>query len=131
TAEHGSMKKDPNSDLDVGLVDAVRASGEQQPVAGRTPVVPATERSGVDTWRLSFARYRALRARGWLVEAEQAVTRAHTENPDACPPLEGEVQLALDRRDLGRARRLAGELARCAPESEELAQVLRESGNPA
>lgn len=79
-------------------------------------------------WRMPFARYLALRKRGWTVEAEQALRAARQANPEACPPLVGEVDVALDRRDPKRARAAAEALVRCEPTSEKLAQLLVDQG---
>src|SRR5262249_19777488 len=82
----------------------------------RLSAAPAAE-----SWRLAWTRYPALRAREWDVEAESALVEARAKNPDACQPLEGEVETALRRHDRRRALQAAKELVRCNPESSELA----------
>ncbi len=86
--------------------------------------------AGASGWRVDFARYQALRARGFHFESERALDDARRENPEACLPIEAQVAIARDRHDVARARRLAGELVRCQPTAEELAELLRDSDDP-
>src|SRR6185437_6919252 len=83
-----------------------------------------------DGWRMSLVRYEALRARGWHVEAERALAEARSANPEACAPLDGALSVAREQRDYRRAREVATALVKCAPETEELASLLRETGAP-
>ena len=84
-----------------------------------------------ESWRLPWLMFRALRAREWNVEAERALAEARRKNPEACTPLEGEVEVAA-RRDSRRAIAAARALVACNPESSELAEALRrDGGDPA
>jgi len=80
-------------------------------------------------WRFAFVRYQALKARGWLREAEEALAEARRLHPDGCAPLEAAITLERERHDVAAALSLAGKAALCNGGSDELADALRESGD--
>ncbi len=80
-------------------------------------------------WRFPFARYQALRMRGWNEEAEHALAEALTLNPEACPAISAQASLKRERHDFARAVALAKEASRCAGGSGELADLLRSAGD--
>ncbi len=80
-------------------------------------------------WRFAFARYQALKARGWLREAEEALDEARRLHPEGCAPLEAEVALKRERHDVIAVLPLARLAATCTGGSDELADALREAGD--
>jgi tetratricopeptide (TPR) repeat protein len=80
-------------------------------------------------WRFAFVRFQALKARGWLREAEEALAEARRLHPDGCAPLDAEIALERDRHDVSAALKLAQRASTCNGGSDELADSLRESGD--
>jgi predicted Zn-dependent protease/transglutaminase-like putative cysteine protease len=80
-------------------------------------------------WRFAFVRYQALKARGWLREAEEALAEARRTHPDGCAALEAEIAQKRERHDVAAALTLAKQASWCNGGSDELADTLREKGD--
>jgi cellulose synthase operon protein C len=80
------------------------------------------------SWQEAFGRYQALKQRGWQREAELALDDARKIDPEACQPLAAAVELARDRHDVALAAKLAQKASTCNGGSDELADLLRNSG---
>jgi hypothetical protein len=70
-----------------------------------------------------------LKQRGWQREAELALDEARKIDPEACQPLAADVELKRDRHDVGAATRLAEPASHCNGGSDELADLLRNTGD--
>lgn len=81
------------------------------------------------SWRFAFARYQALKQRGWQREAEEALAEARRRDPEACLALGAAVQERRERHDVHGALALAREAGRCGGGSDELADLLRATGD--
>ena len=81
------------------------------------------------SWRFFFARFQALKQRGWQREAEEALAEARRRDPDACAALEADVALKRERHDVRGALALARQASVCGGGSDELADLLRATGD--
>ena len=80
------------------------------------------------SWRFFFARQQALRQRGWLREADEALAEARRRNPEACPALEADGQRRRELHDVRGALALARQASVCGGGSDDLADLLRTTG---
>lgn len=81
------------------------------------------------SWRFWFARFSALKQRGWQREADDALAEARRRDPEACPALEAEVTQRRERHDVRGALTLARRASVCGGGSDELADLLRTTGD--
>lgn len=80
-------------------------------------------------WRFAYARWQALKARGFQREAEAALVEARALHPDACAALEAEIGLRREKHDVKGTLELARKARHCGGGSDELAEALREAGD--
>lgn len=80
-------------------------------------------------WQLPLLRYRILRQKQWLREAEDALDDARRAGPSACAPLEALVDLRRELKDDRGALAASRKLAACNPYSDRHAEVLRQAGD--
>ena len=81
------------------------------------------------SWRFFFARQQALKQRGWQREADEALAEARRRDPEACPALEADVERRRELHDVRGAMALARQASVCDGGSDELADLLRSSGD--
>jgi tetratricopeptide (TPR) repeat protein len=84
---------------------------------------------GARSWRFAFARQQALKQRGWQREADEALAEARRRDPEACPALEADVQRRRELHDVRGALTLARQASVCDGGSDELADLLRTTGD--
>ena len=81
------------------------------------------------SWRFFFARQQALKQRGWQREADEALAEARRRDPEACPALEADVLRKRELHDVRGALALARQASVCDGGSDELADLLRTTGD--
>jgi tetratricopeptide (TPR) repeat protein len=87
------------------------------------------EVKGVHGWRFAFARFQALKQRGWAREAELALAEARRLDPEACQALVADVTQRRERHDVRGALVLARWASTCGGGNDELADLLRATGD--
>jgi len=81
------------------------------------------------SWRFFYARQQALKQRGWQRESDDALAEARRRDPEACPALEADVQRRRELHDIRGALTLAKQASVCDGGSDELADLLRTTGD--
>ena len=81
------------------------------------------------SWRFFFARQQALKQRGWQREADEALAEARRRDPEACPALEADILRRRELHDVRGALALAQKASVCDGGSDELADILRTTGD--
>ncbi len=81
------------------------------------------------SWRFQFARYQALKQRGWAREADLALAEARRRDPEACLALLADVELKRERHEVREALALARQAVGCGGGNDELADLLRTTGD--
>ncbi|HEY2747408.1 MAG TPA: DUF3857 domain-containing protein, partial [Polyangia bacterium] len=81
------------------------------------------------SWRFYFARQQALKQRGWQREADDALAEARRRDPEACPALEADILRRRELHDVRGALALAQRASVCDGGSDELADLLRTTGD--
>lgn len=91
-------------------------------------VIDATPDSVEKTWQTELLRHRILKTRGFVVEAEAALSAAQKLGPSACPVLEHVADFRREQQDDRGALKAAQELTACNPYSDRFADALYDSG---